>query len=104
MWSISRLCLQFCSCLVDLVVCIRHHFGGGHRFTLAGAGFVGLVAEHIAQVGDRGADLGDARSRCRELNGETGDGGSRVRSVRAGRKERRGLTRRLRILAVLPES
>jgi hypothetical protein len=27
---------EFCSGLVDLVVCVRHHRGGGHRLTLAG--------------------------------------------------------------------
>src|SRR5262245_32203387 len=53
---------QFCSGLVDLVVCVRHHRGGGHRLTLAGERFVGLVAEHIAQVGDRGGELGECRS------------------------------------------
>ena len=51
--------VQFCSGLVDLVVCVGHHGGGGHRLALAGERFVGLVAEDIAQVGDRGADLGD---------------------------------------------
>ena len=30
-----RRVVQFCSGLVDLVVCIGHHGGGGHRFTLA---------------------------------------------------------------------
>ncbi len=49
--------LQFCSGLVDLIVGIRHHFRGGHRFTLAGERFVGLVAEDIAEVGDRGGDF-----------------------------------------------
>jgi hypothetical protein len=33
-----------------LVVGIRHHGGGGHRFTLAGERFVGLVAEDVAEV------------------------------------------------------
>jgi hypothetical protein len=27
---------EFCSGLVDLVVCEVHHLGGGHRLTLAG--------------------------------------------------------------------
>ena len=40
--------VQFCSGLVDLVVCVRRHGGGGHRFALAGERFVGLVAEDIA--------------------------------------------------------
>ena len=52
--------VQFCSGLVDLVVCVGRHGGGGHRLALAGERFVGLVAEDIAQVGDRGVDLGDA--------------------------------------------
>ena len=39
---------QFCSGLVDLVVCVRHHRGGRHRLTLAGERFVGLVAEDLA--------------------------------------------------------
>jgi hypothetical protein len=48
---VSRLfrdCFQFCSGLVDLVVGVRRHGGGGHRFTLAGERFVGLVAEDLA--------------------------------------------------------
>src|ERR1700758_5285696 len=40
--------VQFCSGLVDLVVGVRRHGGGGHRLTLAGERFVGLVAEDIA--------------------------------------------------------
>ena len=51
--------VQFCSGLVDLVVGVGHHGGGGHRLALVGERFVGLVAEHFAQVGDRGVDLGD---------------------------------------------
>ena len=51
--------VQFCSCLVDLVVCVGRHGGGGHRLTLAGERFVGLVAQDIAEVGDRGAEFGD---------------------------------------------
>ena len=43
---------EFCSGLVDLVVGVRHHPGGGHRLALAGERFVGLVVEDIAQVGD----------------------------------------------------
>ena len=39
---------EFCSGLVDLVVCVRRHGGGGHRLALAGERFVGLVAEDIA--------------------------------------------------------
>ena len=40
--------VQFCSGLVDLVVGVGHHGGGGHRLALAGERFVGLVAEDIA--------------------------------------------------------
>jgi hypothetical protein len=32
--------VQFCSGLVDLVVGVRHHGGGGHRLALAGERFV----------------------------------------------------------------
>ena len=45
---------QFCSDLVDLIVCVGRHRGGGHRFSLARKRFVGLVAKYYAQVGDRG--------------------------------------------------
>jgi len=58
---------QFCSGLVDLVVGVRRHGGGGHRLTLAGERFVGLVAEDITEVGDRGADFG-VRRRVRGLS------------------------------------
>ena len=74
---ISRLfrdSVQFCSGLVDLVVCVGRHVGGGHRFALAGERFVGLVAEDIAEVGDRGGDFGEPR--CGErTERESGDGG-----------------------------
>jgi hypothetical protein len=40
--------VQFCSRLVDLVVGVGRDGGGGHRLTLAGERFVGLVAEDIA--------------------------------------------------------
>jgi hypothetical protein len=50
---------ESCSGLVDLVVCVGCHGGGGHRLALAGERFVGRLAEHIAEVGDRGGDLGD---------------------------------------------
>jgi hypothetical protein len=39
--------VQFCSGLVDLVVCVGHHRGGGHRLSLAAERFVGLVAEDV---------------------------------------------------------
>jgi hypothetical protein len=68
--------VQFRSGLVDLVVCVRRHHGGGHRLTLVGERFVSLVAEHIAQVRDRGAELGESR-RGEGTECETGDGGCR---------------------------
>jgi hypothetical protein len=40
--------LQFRSGLVDLVVCVRRHGGGGHRLALAGERFVGLIAKDVA--------------------------------------------------------
>ena len=42
--------LQFCSGLVDLVVCVGRHGGGGHRLTVPGEQFVGVAAEDIAEV------------------------------------------------------
>jgi hypothetical protein len=53
--------------LVDLVVGVGRHGGGGHRLTLAGERFIGLVAEDVAQVGDPGVDVGD-RSAVRGSN------------------------------------
>ena len=44
---------EFCSCLVDLVVGVGHHRGGGHRLALVGERFVGPLAEDLAQVGAR---------------------------------------------------
>jgi len=42
---------EFCSGLVDLVLCVGGHGGGGHRLTLAGERFIGLVAEDITPGG-----------------------------------------------------
>ncbi len=61
----SPMKFEFCSGLVDLVVRVRHYLGGGHRFALAGERFVGRLAEHIAEVGDRVGDFGGPRSRRR---------------------------------------
>jgi aminoglycoside phosphotransferase (APT) family kinase protein len=47
--------------LVDLVVCVAGHGGGRHRLALVGERFVDLVAEDIAQVGDRGGDFRHSR-------------------------------------------
>jgi hypothetical protein len=59
-----------------LVVGVRRDGGGGHRLTLAGERFMGLVAEHLAEVGDRGGDFGERR--CGDgTEGEAGDGGRR---------------------------
>ena len=64
--------VQFCSGLVDLVVCVGRNGGGGHRLALTGERFVGLVAKDIAQVSDCGVDLGDQV--CGQwIDGETGD-------------------------------
>ncbi|MGO9694178.1 MAG: hypothetical protein ACLPYO_10365, partial [Mycobacterium sp.] len=67
---------EFCSSLVDLVICVRRHGGGGHGLALAGERFVGRVAEDVAEVGDRGAEFGDPRRRERAER-EPGDGGRR---------------------------
>ena len=70
---------EFCSGLVDLVVGVRHHRGGGHRLTLAGERFVRRLAEDIAQMGDQGVDL---RKRCSQgTECETGDGGPNAIAV-----------------------
>jgi hypothetical protein len=53
---------EFCSRLVDLVVCVCGHGCGRHRLTLAGKRFIRLVAEDIAGVIDRGGDFRDPRS------------------------------------------
>jgi hypothetical protein len=66
--------VQFCSGLVDLVVCVGRHGGGGHRLTLADERFIGLVAEHIAQMGDHGAEFREYR-RGEGTESEPGDGG-----------------------------
>jgi hypothetical protein len=46
---------EFCSGLVDLVVGVGHHLGGGHRFALASERFVRRLAEDFAEVGDLAA-------------------------------------------------
>ena len=74
---VSARVFEFWSGLVDLVVCVRHHDGGGHRLTLAGERFVGRLAEQIAQMGDRGAELGNPQ-RGERIERETGDGGRRL--------------------------
>ena len=60
-----------------MVVCVGRDGGGGHRLTLAGERLVGLVAEDLAQVGDRGGDLGQGRA-GEWVDGESGDGGRRL--------------------------
>ena len=45
---VSARVFEFCSGLVDLVVCVGCHGGGGHLFACAGERFVGLVAEDLA--------------------------------------------------------
>jgi len=68
--------LQLCSGLVNLVVSIGHHGGGGHRLALVGERFVGRLAEDMSEVGDGGAELGD----CRRAEGtECGTGTTKAR-------------------------
>ena len=64
-----------------MVVGVGHHFGGGHGLALAGERFVGLVAECLAEVGDRGAEFGDPRrgEGVEGIERETGNGGRRFR-------------------------
>jgi hypothetical protein len=101
-WDVSNVVLfrdrvQFCSGLVDLVVCVGRHRGGGHRLTLAGERFVSLVAEHAAEVGDRGGDFGDRR-RGDGTEREPGDGGRRFVACepveKSGEDGQRGTDRR----------
>ena len=49
--------VQLRSGLVDLVVSVGHNLCGGHRLTLAGQRFVGLVAEDMAEMSDRGIEF-----------------------------------------------
>jgi hypothetical protein len=82
--------IQLCSGLVDLVVCVGHHRGRRHSLALAGQWFVGLIAEDIAEVGDRGVDVGvRGRRPGRRVRG------SRTRSRVVGRRRiRRQVPRR----------
>jgi hypothetical protein len=51
--------------------------GGGHRLAFVGGRVVGLFAEDLAEVGDRGVEFRDRR--CGErAERETGDGGLRL--------------------------
>ena len=57
--------VQFCSGLVDLVVGVGRHGGGGHRLTFAGERFVGRVAETsrrwviaVVNSGNAAAEIG----------------------------------------------
>ena len=72
---VSARVFEFCSGLVDLVVCVGRHFGGGHRLALAGERFVGLVAEDVAQVCDGVVNLGTPPREGSD--GESGYGGGR---------------------------
>jgi len=47
--------------LVDLVVCVSHHGGGGHGRALARERCIRLLAEHAAKVGNGGGELGKSR-------------------------------------------
>ena len=74
--------IQLGSGLLDLVVGVRHHRGGGHRLTVAGERFVGLVAEDVAEVRDCGGEFGVCR-RGEGAECETGDGGCRFEASEA---------------------
>jgi hypothetical protein len=52
---------QLRSGLVDLVIGVRDDGGRGHRLAIAGERFVGLIAEHLAEVLDGGGQLWDRR-------------------------------------------
>ena len=87
--SLFRDGVQFGSGLVDLVVGVVRHFGGGHRLAFAGERFVGVVAEEsrrcaiaVSSPTYHAAVIG--------LTGEPGDGRRRARSVRDGRTDPRG--------------
>ena len=56
---VSARAFKFYSGLVDLVIYVGRHSGGGHRIAPVGEQFVVSITEHIAQVGDRGGDFGD---------------------------------------------
>ena len=73
---VSARVFEFCSGQVDLVVCVGHHFGGGHRLTLAAERFVGLVAEDLAQVCDGNVHLRSDRPSVGR-GGESTYGGGR---------------------------
>jgi hypothetical protein len=42
--------VEFCSGLVDLVICVGGYLGVAHCLALAGERFVGLVAEDLAVI------------------------------------------------------
>jgi hypothetical protein len=46
---------EFCSGLVDLVICTRRQSGGGHRLALAGERFIGRVPGAGERIYDYGA-------------------------------------------------
>ena len=73
---------EFCSDLVDLVAGVGRHLGGGHLSALVGERFVGRLAEHVAEVGDRGGDFRDPR-RCEGTECEPADGGCRFEASEA---------------------
>src|ERR1700752_1169408 len=54
--------VEVCSGLVDLVVGVGQHGGGGHRLSLAGERFVGRVAEDVAEVRDRDGEFRESPS------------------------------------------
>jgi hypothetical protein len=50
---------QLRSGVVDLVIGVRDDGGRCHRLAIPGERFVGLIAEHLAEVGDGGGKLLD---------------------------------------------
>ncbi len=54
---------EFCSGLVDLVVCVGCHGCGGHRLTLTGQRFVGRLAEDQLVAGGEASQIRAAHSR-----------------------------------------
>ena len=77
--------------MVDLVVCVRRHGGGGYGVPLVGERFVGLVAEDLAEVGDRECDFRERRRRERTER-EPGDGGGRFEASEPVEGRLRGLS------------
>jgi hypothetical protein len=81
--AFSARLFEFCSGLVDLVVGVGRHGGGGHRLALAGERFVGLVAEDLAEVGKRPGGFCEAGYGPRNYAGGPGDRSRRLVSSKS---------------------